>query len=100
MSEIGAPALAVRVALIANRRRVRFIRRAGPRPFGFDPSSDHPNPAIISEAAGGGSVRSGIAGFLGIRKPIWTMTLQNGGAVKPSPPFIPVVSTFHRAIPK
>src|SRR5258707_2350700 len=98
MSEIGAPALAVRVALIANGQYVRFIRKAGPRSFGFDPSSDHPNPAIISEAAGEGSVRSGIAGLLGIRTSIWTMTLQYGDALNPSTTFIQVISDFHRDI--
>jgi hypothetical protein len=80
---------------MATRAEVRQIRASGVRPFGLAPDSAHPEPAHITAVHGSGTIAGALAGRLGIRPAIWTMTMQYGTEADPSTPFVQVKSDFH-----
>ena len=87
---------AVKLSILATQRQARWLRRARPRPFGFAPGSEHPALERIGDAHGAGTLSSGIAGLLGLRTPVHTMSISYGDPTQSSAPGSEIISDFHR----
>ena len=87
----AAADLAVKVM----RAEAQRIRASGVRPFGLLPTApSSPEPAQIMSVHGSGTVRGALAGLLGVKSSIWTMTLQYGIQSDLSAPLIEITSDF------